>query len=107
MKAPRCEGLAQMKTGLTDHNPITVVIPRLKSLGQHITAERTIHAKDVSLRHTLRFMASQDADGENIRGINKFLWYICTKIAEHLPIRVLLFPFFGLLVPVVIDVLEF
>jgi hypothetical protein len=104
---PAPKGLANVQTGLGDHDPIQVIISPLQSLAQAVAAEGTKHAAiNMRLNQTGRFMPSQNPDRENVRGVKYLRWRVSAKVPHHFPTSPFL-PRPGIIMPLIDPIFEF
>jgi hypothetical protein len=77
------EGLAYVHTGLGNDNAVQVIIFPFESLSQAVTAEGTVHAKNVRGGNILGFMSSQNPDWQDARRVEDLLRHIGTEVAYN------------------------
>jgi len=82
---PTPECLTYMQTRLRYTDAVQVIVFSFQPLTQTITTERAKHtAIDIRFNQTGRFMASQNPDRENVRGVTYLYWHISAEITQYL-----------------------
>lgn len=85
---PAPKSLANVQTGLGDHDPIQIIIAPLQSLAQAITTEGAKHAAiNMGLHQTGGFMPSQNPDGKHVRSVEYLRGCIGAEVTDDFPSR--------------------
>ena len=104
---PAPKGLANVQTGLGDHDPVQVIISPLQSLAQTVAAEGTKHAAiNMRLNQTGRFMPPQNSYRENVRSVKYLRWCVGAKVPHHFPTSPFL-PLPGIFMSLIDPILKF
>jgi hypothetical protein len=104
---PAPKSLANVQTGLGDHDPVQIIIFPLQSLAQTIAAKGTKHAAiNMGLNQTGSFMPSQNPDRKNVPSVEYLRWYIGAKVTDYLPSSPFL-PLPGIIVSFIYPILKF
>jgi hypothetical protein len=83
MNLPGRVGLPQMKTGLTDGNPVQIIISPFQSLGEDVPAKRAEHGKKVRFCDILYFVGTKNPYWQDIKGVIDLLRRVSAEITDH------------------------